>query len=285
MADWLRGLTEMHCYIDESIHERLGFFAIGFVFTVDDPNEAVRAALKSVGMDPDGDEFKSGAFMSDNTQMQDARKALLGVVNAMASVGVVFAARTAPVRLGKQCLQALQSMLIRNGIRSEGLTVHVDEGIFQSTSEAQYLIRVFHFLASAILRPYERSHACRGIQLADLTAHLFAQVVREHLTGEQKMVDVGGANTGYPSGTLMPLSIALIASVRSRVLARRMVYEGDKFDPATDPVVIGPDDDPVTYGQNPEVFGWGVQVTPDASENLRRAVVESLGRVWLGCMH
>jgi hypothetical protein len=255
------------------------------VFTVDDPNEAVSAALKSIGMDPDRDEFKSGAFMSDNTQMQDARKALLGVINAMASVGVVFAPGTAPVRLGKQCLQALQSMLIRNGIRPEGLTIHVDEGIFRSTSEAQHLIRVYHFLTPAVLRPSEPSHACRGIQLADLTAHLFAQVVRAQLTGEEKMVNVGGPNTGYPSGTLMPLSIDLIRLFRFRVLARHMVYEGEKFDPATDPVVIGPDDDPVIYGQNPEVFGWGVQVTPEASENLRRAVLESLSQVWLGCMH
>jgi hypothetical protein len=96
---------------------------------------------------------------------------------------------------------------------------------------------------------------------------------------------VGGADNGYAEGTMMPLSEFLLAKFRYRILARRMAYDGEEFDPATDPVIIGPDDDPVTYGQYPEAVGWGIQVSQEISDAVRQAVFRTLDRIWLGCMH
>ena len=53
------------------------------------------------------------------------------------------------------------------------------------------------------------------------------------------------------------------------------------FDPPTDRVVLGPHDDTVEYGQNPEAFGWGVQAAAEVRRNLRRAVRDMLGGYWI----
>jgi hypothetical protein len=276
-----------HCYIDESIHETLGFVALAYVFAAEDLNDSVAAALAASGIDPEREEFKSGARMVDNLRMRTARDALLDVINKRTAVAVVFAPRhpffLPP--LGKQCLQALQSVLIRNAIQPHGLEIHIDQGIFASPREAEQLVALFRFLRPATFRTMEVSNRCRRIQLADLLAHTFAQIVREATTDTPKLIDVGGPDTGYAEGTQMPLSTWLLMGIRYVILARRMVSEGEDFDPASDPVILGPNDDPVRYGQNPESFGWGIQVAPEASETLRLAVRRSLERIYLGCMH
>jgi hypothetical protein len=275
-----------HCYVDDSIHDALGFVALAFVFSAVDLDDPVRGALVAAGLDPEREEFKSRARMDSNPAMQAAREKLLDVIGKHAYVGVVIARRRHHlVPLGKQCLQALQSILIRNGIPPRGLTVHVDENIFSSPAEAMVILRLFRFLAPIELRPCEASHRCRGIQAADLIAHTFSQVVREGVTGSPKLIDVGGPDNGYAEGTMMPLSEFLLATIRYKILARRLAYEGEDFDPATDPVIIGPDDDPVIYGQNPEALGWGVQVAQETPDPVRQAVFKTLDRIWLGCMH
>jgi hypothetical protein len=244
-----------HCYIDESIHESLGFVALAFVFTEDEPTAVVSKALTEAGIG----EFKSGARMATNPRMQQAREELFTAINNHARIAVVFAPHHVFVRspLGKQLLQALQSVLIRNGIRPQGLTLHIDEGIFTSALEAKRLIGIFRFLGPAEFRSAEASHECLGIQLADLVSHTFAQIVREALTGTRKEVDVGGADTGYADGTRMELGVALLMSIRHAILARRMVAEGDDFDPATDPVILGPDDDQSSTVSSPRRLGGG----------------------------
>lgn len=272
-----RAKGRTHCYVDESIHEMLGFVAVAFVFASEDLDPVVSSALVSAGLDPACEEFKSGARMEGNARMQAARQALLRIVCDHTDVAVVFAPRHHCVPIGKQCLQALQSVFVRNGIRPEVLTLHVDQGIFPSPVEADRLIGLFPFLKAATFRLEQASHVCRGIQLADLIAHIFAQIIREALTGIPKLIS--------EEGTQIRLSVLLLEPIRYAILARRFVSEGQDFDPATDPVVLGPDDDPLEYGLHPEAFGWGVQVAPEAPEPLRRAIREMLDRVWLGCMH
>ncbi len=75
-------------------------------------------------------------------------------------------------------------------------------------------------------------------------------------------------------------------SLRYALFTRPMAYEGDLYPLESDPVVLDQvHDDPVGYGQHPTLLGWGVQVAPEASAELRYAVERSLGRLWLGCIH
>ncbi len=110
--------------------------------------------------------------------------------------------------------------------------------------------------------------------------------MKSAITGDEKPVDIGGPKTGYPEGTEAPLSWALLMNLRYAMLTHPIVYNGGSYDPASDPVVIDPEyDDPIDFGQNPVLLGWGVQVAPEASSELREAVEKRLGKIWLGCIH
>ena len=85
---------------------------------------------------------------------------------------------------------------------------------------------------------------------------------------------------------MAPLGWHLLMALRDALLTRPMVYRGEKYLAAADPVVLDPrHDDAANYGQNPILLGWGVQVAPEASDDLRYAVERSLGRIRLGCIH
>lgn len=274
-----------YCYVDDSIHDSLGFIALAFIFSNFDLDEVVQSALRLSGFDPSCEEYKSGVRMDGNSAMQAARSALTKVIREHAQVGIVFAVRNHDVPLGRQCLQALQSILIRNGISPKGLRVHIDQGIFSSCRQAFDIQSKFQFLSSISLFPCEKSHECRGIQIADLVAHSLSQVVREGITGDPKAVYVGGPNSGYESDVMLPLSDFILAGFCYSILRRRLIQEGSEFDPATDPLIFELDEDTTSYGLNPEILGWGVQVSQKAPDAVRYAVSKMLGRIWLGCMH
>jgi len=148
------------------------------------------------------------------------------------------------------------------------------------------VLTAYNSLRGCEIHAEEDSVKCRGIQVADAVAHSFGQIVKSAVTGNEKTIDIGGPNTGYPAGTEAPLSWALLMNLRSAVLTRPIVYDGGSYDSASDPVVIDPEyDDPVDFGQNPILLGWGVQVAPETSSELREAVEKRLGKIWLGCIH
>ncbi len=134
--------------------------------------------------------------------------------------------------------------------------------------------------------PEEDSRSCVGIQVADAVAHSFGQIIKAALTGNEKMIDIGGPNTGYSGGTEAPLGWSLLMNLRYALLTRPIIHNGEPYLAECDPVVLDPaNDDPVDFGQHPTLLGWGVQVAPEADASLRQAVEQKLGRIWLGCIH
>lgn len=273
------------CYVDESIHISCGFVATALVFATRSLEGAVAAELRSAGLVPGKDEFKSRSRMDRNPRMREVRDRLIALAGSRARVAVVFGPfdrRT----VGKQSLQALQSTLVRNGIRPSRVRVYFDRGIFQSAKDATRLHRLFSFLQACKIHPEEDSCIRLGIQVADAVAHSFAQVLKEKLTGRVKEVDIGGPGTGYPDGLKAPLGWSLLMSLRNALMTRPVIQGGGRYSAATDPVVLDPEfDDPVTYGQHPVLLGWGIQVAPEAADPLRQGVEQGFGKIWLGCIH
>jgi len=273
------------CYVDESVHHGHNFVVSAFVFSSGRTDLRVSRVLMDAGLKPGVDEFKSGARMTGNPIMQRAREGLLSLANSTAKIGV-FVGPLERGTLGKHSLQALQSIIVRNAIQPSKLDVYFDEDIFSSPQEARRLHLLFHFLRAACIHPKEDSRKRLGIQIADAVAGSFGQIVKEALTGDTKEIDIGGPNTGYPRGTMAPLGWSLLMNLRYAMLTRPMVYQGEKYSASADPVILDPiHDDPVNYGQHPILLGWGIQVAPEACNELRRAVEQSLGRIWLGCIH
>ena len=281
----MTGKHPTQCYIDESVHQAHRFVVSAFVFSAGRIDQRIARVLWDAGLKPGVDEFKSGTRMAGNPIMQRVREGMLSIANSTAKVGV-FIGPYERGTLGKHSLQALQSILVRNAIPPPKLDIYFDGGIFSSPQEARRLHSLFHFLRAARIHPKEDSRKRLGIQLADAVAASFGQIVKEALSGKTKEIDIGGPKTGYPQGSMAPLGWSLLMGLRYAMLTRPMAYRGEKYSAASDPVVLDPiHDDPVNYGQHPILLGWGIQVAPEASDELRRAVEQSLGRIWLGCIH
>jgi hypothetical protein len=275
----------IHCYIDESIHDSCGFVATSFVFAGESFEKTVEEVLRDAGLSPPSQEFKSSARMDLDSNMQLARNGLLALSGSKAKVAVFFGPFNRAT-LGKHTLQALQSVVVRNGINPAALSVYCDEEIFPSEKEALRLHGLFNFLSQCRIYPRENSRKRLGIQVADAVAHSFGRILKEELTGKQKLVDIGGPGTGYEEGTLAPLGWELLMTLRYGLMTRPMVKGGEPYDAARDPVVLDPEnDDPVGYGQHPVLLGWGVQTAPEADDSLRQGVERAFGRIWLGCIH
>lgn len=278
-----RSLT--HCYVDESVHQDSGFVATAFVFGGDRLEGEVERVIQGAGLVPREDELKSSARMDSDQRMRTARDAVVGLAGSSARIAVFFGPYDRST-IGKPCLQALQSVLLRNGLSGAPLEVHFDEDIFPSVAEADRLQKLFRTLNDVKIHPREDSRVVLGIQIADVVAHSFGQILKAEISGNSKEIDIGGPNTGYPNGTMAPLGWSLLMSLRYALLTRPMAYEGDEYAPESDPVVLDPvNDDPVEYRQHPTLLGWGVQVAPEATPELRYAVERSLGKIWLGYIH
>jgi hypothetical protein len=274
-----------HCYVDESVHKDLGFVATAFVFGGSSFEEEVERVLREVGLSPREDELKSSARMDSDPRMRAARDAALNLAGSSTRIAVFFGPYDRSM-IGKHCLQALQSVLLRNGLSGVPLDVHFDEDIFPSAAEADRLQKLFRTLGDVNIHPGEDSRLVLGIQVADVVAHSFGQILKAEISGESKEVEIGGPDTGYPDGTTAPLGWSLLMNLRHALFTRPMAYEGDQYPPESNPVILDPvHDDPVDYGQHPTLLGWGVQVAPEASAELRYVVECSLGRIWLGCIH
>lgn len=278
------------CYIDESIHSDNGFVVTSFVFASGRFDRAVAGVLKKNGFVPGKDEVKSTARMDRNPKMRAARDSLLALagskVHLAVYVGPIDSWRFGRAALAKHTLQALQSTLIRNSLRPSHLSLYFDRDLFASEKEAARLFELFHYLHPCHFYPKEDSRLRLGLQVADAVANSFAQILKEHVSGKPKMVEIGGRGTGYPKGTKAPLGWHLLMTLRRGLLTRPMINNGEPYDPCADPVILDPmRDDPAVYGQTPVLMGWGVQVAPEAHNDLKIAVQKVLGTIYLGCIH
>jgi hypothetical protein len=275
------------CFVDESVYDDLGIVITAFIFTAEEFDAQVTSVLSSSGIDTPREEFKSSARMDADPRMRVARESLLRLARSASRIGI-FVGPFSRSRLGRQVLQAAQSVVLRNAhaIDRATLSIYFDQEIFPSDEEAERLHGLFEHLKPSRIFGTEDSKLRVGIQVADCVAHSFGQIVKAAIKGRDKAVDVSGPDSGYAAGTEAPLGWVLLMSLRHALLTRPIVYRGEAYPPECDPVVVDPiHDDPVDFGQHPVLLGWGVQVAPEANESLRQAVEGVLGRVWLGCTH
>ena len=78
----------MVIYVDESIHENLGFTIIAFVVAEDDIEIHVKKALINLNYIPGKDEFKSSTLMVSNPRMQDIRIKYFNIVRETEDVNM-----------------------------------------------------------------------------------------------------------------------------------------------------------------------------------------------------
>ncbi|MEW6595741.1 MAG: DUF3800 domain-containing protein [Thermodesulfobacteriota bacterium] len=275
----------MNLYVDESIHNDLGFIVSAFVIAEDEIDSEISSALIKAGLVPGKEEFKSGARMSGNLSLQNLRQDLFGIIREHCRVAFMFTAEKNRKNLGIEAIEAMQKIFRKNGISPAGVAAHFDEGMFPSVRSAINAMKKYPELNHLQFHPEQNSKNCLGIQLADALANSMSQIVREAITGKPKFINIGGESSGYPDDTEAELGWTLLMGIRYNFYSRPVLPHGYDFDPKTDPLIYSDNEDPVDVSINPELIGWGIHLGNDLPKDVKETVEKRLDRIWLGCIH
>jgi len=279
-------VTERTIFVDESIHDGLGFVVTALVVPQSGVEDRVASALRNNGFLPEVDEFKSGAPMGSDPRMQRVREAILDIAATETKIAVFISPAAERNELGSEILRTLALVERRNGLSQGGLRVVLDQGLFRSRAHAEAEIPKVTLPVAVVIEAEQDSKRRLGLQIADAVAHTVAQILRQELAAQKKTITIG-LEHGYEDGTEVELGWVFLMSLRHAFFTRQLAYahDGDKVDPERNPVVIGHDDDPAVFGQHPQLHGWGVFISDTMDPEVGRAAKALFEKIWLGCIH
>jgi hypothetical protein len=224
--------------------------------------------------------------MINNPRMQDLRINYFNILRSKTKIAVLVTSSYEQEILGQEILKALANVIRKNGLKGHNLHILFDTGLCNSASINQQSAELQEDLKEARLMFDQDSKSVLGIQLADAVAHTIAQILKEHITGKSKKIILSEAY-GYDNQTEFELGWTLLMDLRYSFFVRRVFYKSNSrtMDPRTEPLLIDDDEDIVQFVQHPELFGWGVFVSNNCTDELKIAVKEVFDKVWLGCIH
>jgi hypothetical protein len=256
----------MPFYFDESIHPRGDFILGAYVFGPD-PTDAINAALATVGLDPDRDEFKSSAKMAEHPEQQALRRELQNILQHTYRFGLVVVPHHERASLGRHALLGLDKVCQANDLAHLHERAYFDQGIFSSSRAATELAQQIGVSQYCEVHPEQDSRLAKGVQLADLVAHTCALMLLDALGLMSKVVKAG-PNSGYDPDLDIELGFELWASVRYQFFNGGL---HDHIDSNEDMVV--------------DVATYGLHIAQSCSPRLRDAALERFGTQYWGCIH
>jgi len=276
----------MVIYVDESIHENLGFTIIAFVAAEHDLKKDIKKALIDLDYVPGKDEFKSSTRMINNPRMQILRMKYFNIVRSKSKIAVLVTSSHDRKILGHEILNSLANIIRKNGLKAHGLHVLFDTGLCNISKIDQQAAVLKQDVKGIRLKFNQDSKSVLGIQLADAVAHTIAQILKEQITGKSKKILLG-ETYGYDNQTEFELGWALLMSLRYSFFVRRVFYKNKHrtVDARTEPLFIDEDEDIVEFVQHPDLFGWGIFVSNNCTNKIKLAVNKVFDKIWLGCIH
>lgn len=256
-------------YFDESIQSAAGFIAGAWVYAHEDLTDHVHGALRTAGLEPPREEFKSGARMSTNPVQARARSALKGMIHELQlRLGTVVVPTASRSALGCEALKALGKFIKANRLTGTGHDVFVDAGVALEANSIQ-TFRADTMGTKCHVHTGQDSRIIGGIQIADLAAHTMGIMLLTHLGLLSKTVKAG-AGSGYDPKLEIDLGFELWGGIRhSYFKGPQPIPRGD--DPLGDLVF--------------EVEPYGLHIAEGCSEPLRAAARERFGTFYMGCIH
>ena len=106
-----------------------------------------------------------------------SRGVLMGIAGQHTRVAFAVSPAAARAELGEWCLEALATIVRRNGFHEVSFDAHFDEGIL--SAQASPARAALEACCDVAIRPNEDSKTCMGIQVADVVAHATGQMIRE----------------------------------------------------------------------------------------------------------
>jgi hypothetical protein len=256
----------MPFYIDESIHRR-GDFIIGACVFGPDPTDLINAALTAVGLDPDCDEFKSSAKMTEHPEQQALRRELQNILHRTYRFAVVIVPHQERASLGREILLGLDKVCRANDLAHLHESAYFDKGIFSSAQSAMKLAQQLGVSKYCEVHPEQDSRLAKGVQLADLVAHTCALMLLDALGLLSKVVKAG-PDSGYDPYLDTDLGFELWASVRYQF------FNGGLHN------IVETNEDMVV-----DVATYGLHIAESCSPRLREAALVRFGTQYWGCIH
>lgn len=252
-------------YIDDSVHDDAGFIIGACVYSDIDINEKIIDLIQSCGFDPNSFEYKSSANYSKEPEKARIREQLKGLLIKNCKLGIVVIPRKSREHLGFECIKAVRQFINCNKELKNPISIYFDQGMFNSKHKAEQLIRSLNFI-DCIFYLEQNSLDIKGIQLADLAAHISSIQLKDALGLVTKMVKPG-ENSGYDVD--IELGFEMWATTRYAFFNEGFTLFTD--DPIADATV--------------KVEPYGLYISDRCDKELSDIARRKFGDIYLGCIH
>lgn len=254
-----------YVFVDESIHERLGFIVVALVAVsnLDVVARDIASALRKAGLKPGIDEAKWSAYVSRNPESASLRRTISQLVLEHSRVGIVVAATAERPALLPLVTDAVTRLAQQGQLGTVG-TVVVDQGLADPQTDDLGLPSQW------AIRTNQNSKAELGLQLADAAAGEMALVLRYQLGGIAKFhAPRGEGHDGEDHGNDPYWAVGNL---------ERMEYRYNLF--GTEVM------EQFAAGKEPfrNCIDSGVFFSPGCPPDVRTATERAFGRLYLGCM-
>lgn len=250
-------------FVDESIQQKHGYICTAFVYSQDDVNFEIAAALTRAGLDPGRSEFKSGARMDSKQELQILRRDLLGIIQDRASVGLLISAESKRNELGREVCGTLRRIIVTNNLAYHQ-QIFVDRGIaIPKCDDLSWLQQ-----HGARLEVECDSKQILGIQLADHAAYHCSYILKEKIEGPTKHMRVG-EESGYIEPFDAELGWVFWTDLRYCFFKESKEWNDEVGD----------------RNFIHKLLGYGAFVSDDLPQNIRQHALSTFETVWMGCIH
>jgi len=255
-------------YFDESIHSKGEFILGAFVYSQDDVNGQVEEAIKSSGLVPGIDEYKSGTHVGKHPEQAELRDKLKSIVYRT-KIGVIVHPYDKRDEVGVTALKGLKQILNYYKPPEELHSTYFDENIFKNITEAEILSSKLGINEFSNCYFEQDSRIIKGLQLADLVAHTCSIMLLETLGLVTKTVKAGN-NSGYDPDLDIEIGFELWAGIRYNFFAKPPPHPDQWRDQLDFKSVVK---------------DVGLYISDACSEQLREKALDRFGEMYLGCIH
>ncbi|NHA04905.1 DUF3800 domain-containing protein [Mucilaginibacter sp. HC2] len=255
-------------YIDGSVHDDAGFTLCACVYAPSDLDHVVTELMKACKLDPNEFEYKSSANYSKQPELVEFRSKLKEIFQQNCHYGVVILPRDKRDKAGQECLLAINQFIKANSQIELPLSIFMDQGLFPSENVANKLFDELKIKDTKFFAEQD-SKQIRGIQVADLVAHMASIQLKSAMGLINKMVKAG-ENSGYDPEGEMELSFEMFGTLRYYIF-----NEGNNKPPTGDQFI----DAVMTVGKA------GLFISEYCSADLADSAQGTFGTIYLGCIH
>jgi Protein of unknown function (DUF3800) len=250
-----------HFYFDESIRDDGKFILGALVYVDSDPTERLFSILRSNGMNPPKDEFKSHLLVSSDDRLSAIRKAYYCELRS-ARIALSLTPLNERSNIAKDAIKLIEIIMKTSELGNAEHSVHFDGGINMPGKHLG--------VARLDLKFATDSRVVPGIQLADLCANVCSTIVMSDMGLKKKSVKAG-PNSGYDPEMAINLEFELWARLRYSF------FHGEAISMDDNATV----EEMCTVPMN----GYGIYVNPNCSIQVKKAVDKRFRNLWLGCIH